>query len=806
MARKKGGDRQEPHFDDSDHDDFRLTADDRPGVFVTDEPRKKSVSKPKSKSRREPEWDTEDGLAPERGSQERKKPSRAGKTKSKKGKTSASAPVLPKRSFLRRAVYWTMVLGIWCVLGIAALLTYYAMQLPPLSTLEVPERAPNIAILGNDGKLLVNRGARGQAIKLAQMPKFLPQAVIAIEDRNFYSHYGVDPSGLARAFFSNLRMGGVRQGGSTLTQQLAKNIFLTPERSLDRKIQELILSFWLEAKLSKDQILELYLNRVYLGAGTYGVEAASQRYFNSSVRDINLQQAAILAGLLKAPSRYAPTRSVSEAMSRAKTVLAAMVETGAITQKQADAAAAQKLVAAKVNTASDGINYAADWIMDLLPNLVENIDSDIFVETTIDTKLEATAGAALKTVLEQDGQKYGVAQGAVVSMATDGAVKALIGGKDYQESQYNRATVAKRQPGSSFKPFVYLTAMNKGLTPDDKRQDAPLSIKGWHPENYSRQYRGAVTLREALALSLNTVAVRLALEVGTRSVIKTAQALGITSTLLDNASIALGTSEVTLLEMVRSYASFANGGVAITPYIVTRIQNSKGQVLFDRKPQLTGPLVIEPQVLSEMNDMLSSAVVFGTARRARVGNWPVAGKTGTSQDFRDGWFMGFTSHMITGVWVGNDDGTPTKHASGSNVPIEVWNKVMAQGHQGLAPEPLPGVREAAPLANDNEPTIDDVLIGNWDGTERSGTSTASEEEQREQTRPSNSEWRNETRPSDGQWGSQNNQTPEAPAERRTQTPEASAERRTQTPEASAERRTQRQNCPLDAGFLNCVFN
>ena len=754
MARKKGGDRQEPHFDDADDTDFRLTAEDRPGVFVTDTPRKKTASKTKTKSRREPEWDTQDGFAPERDAPPRG--NRARKTKSKKGKGSAAAPLLQKRSLLRRAFYWAMVLGIWCVLGIAALLTYYAMQLPPLSTLEVPERAPNIAILGNDGKLLVNRGARGQAIKLAQMPKFLPQAVIAIEDRNFYSHYGIDPSGLARAFFSNLRMGGVRQGGSTLTQQLAKNIFLTPERSLDRKIQELILSFWLEAKLSKDQILELYLNRVYLGAGTYGVEAASQRYFNSSVRDINLQQAAILAGLLKAPSRYAPTRSVTEAMSRAKVVLAAMVETGAITQKQADEAAAQKLVASKKNIGSDGINYAADWIMDLLPNLVENIDSDIFVETTIDTKLEATADAALKTVLQQDGDKYGVAQGAVVSMATDGAVKALIGGKDYQESQYNRATVAKRQPGSSFKPFVYLTAMKQGLTPDDKRQDAPLNIKGWRPENYSRQYRGAVTLRDALALSLNTVAVRLALEVGTRPVIKTAQALGITSTLLDNASIALGTSEVTLLEMVRAYSSFANGGVAITPYIVTRIQNSKGKVLFDRTPQLTGPLVVEPQYLSEMNDMLSSVVANGTARRARIGNWPVAGKTGTSQDFRDGWFMGFTSHMITGVWVGNDDGTPTKHASGSTVPIEVWNKVMAQAHAGLAPQPLPGVREAAPPANDNEPTIDDVLIGNWDGSEKNGRASASDE------------------------------------------PGAQGEARAQ--------RTQKQNCPLDAGFLGCVFN
>jgi penicillin-binding protein 1A len=713
MAKRKDGDRREPYFADSENG-LRASARDRPGLFA---------SKPKKKKRADPEWDTDDGRPPRRAA----KSSRA-RRRVKSG----------NRSFLRSIFYWCVVCGIWGSLGIAALLTWYAIHLPPLSTLQVPERPPNIAILSADGELLVNRGARGQAVPLKQMPAYLPKAVIAIEDRNFYSHYGIDPAGLARAVVSNLLARSVRQGGSTLTQQLAKNLFLTPERSVERKIQELILSFWLEQKFSKDQILEMYLNRVYLGAGTYGVEAAAQRYFNKPVTDINLQEAAILAGLLKAPSRYAPTRSVNASLARAKLVLAAMVETGAIAQSEADKAMAQKLSAAKTSNATSAVNYPADWVLDLLPGFIETINSDITVETTIDAKVQAAAEKALSSVLNRDGDKYNVHQGAIVAMSPSGAIEALVGGRSYQESQYNRAVVSKRQPGSAFKPFVYLTALERGLTPDDRREDAPLNIKGWRPENYSREYKGAVTLREALALSLNTVSVRLALEVGPKAVVKTAQRLGIASDLNPNASIALGTSEVSLLELTRAYAPFANGGLSVVPHIVTRIKDAKGNVLYERAVPRSGvERVIAPEHLAEMNDMLSSAVAFGTARRANVGDWPVAGKTGTSQDFRDGWFIGYTSRLVTGVWVGNDDGTPTKHASGSSLPIEVWNQVMQAAHSRDAILALPG---AAPsrATSAQEPTIDDILVGGW-GDEH------------------------------------------------------------------APQRPQKQDCPLDSGFLGCVF-
>jgi penicillin-binding protein 1A len=711
MAKRKGGDRREPYFEGGG--DLRASKRDRQGLFA---------SKSKSKKRVEPEWDTEDGAPPRR--------SRKNRRTRKSG----------NRSFLRGLLYWCVVCGIWGFLGIAALLTWYAIHLPPLSTLQVPERPPNIAILDSGGQLLVNRGARGKEVPLKNMPRYLPQAVIAIEDRNFYSHFGVDPAGLARAVVSNLLARSVRQGGSTLTQQLAKNLFLTPERSVERKIQELILSFWLETKFSKDQILEMYLNRVYLGAGTYGVEAAAERYFNKSVIEINLQEAAILAGLLKAPSHYAPTRSISVALARARLVLAAMVETGAITQGEADKALAQKLSAAKTSSATSAVNYAADWVLDLLPGFIETVNGDITVETTIDAKVQAAAEKALQSVLARDGDKYNVHQGAVVAMSPSGAIEALVGGRSYQESQYNRAVVSKRQPGSAFKPFVYLAALEHGLTPDDRREDAPLNIKGWRPENYSRDYKGLVTLREALALSLNTVSVRLALEVGPKAVTKTAARLGIASDLNANASIALGTSEVSLLELTRAYAPFANGGLSVVPHIVTRIKDAKGNVLYERKPPRSGiERVIAPEQLEEMNDMLSAAVAFGTARRANVGNWPVAGKTGTSQDFRDGWFMGYTSHMVTGVWTGNDDGTPTKHASGSSLPIEVWNQVMQAAHSSDAILALPGAARAVRPPSAQEPTIDDILVGGW-GDEH------------------------------------------APS------------------------RPQKQDCPLDSGFLDCVFS
>src|SRR5437667_885074 len=448
------------------------------------------------------------------------------------------------RSPLRRLVYWSLVLGLWALIAALGSIAFVVSTLPPIQSLEVPKRPPTIEIVGLDGRPLTMRGEMsGTDVAIKDLPAYLPRAFVAIEDRRFFNHSGVDPIGLLRAVAANVLRRGVSQGGSTITQQLAKNLFLTQERTLWRKMQELVLALWLERKFSKTEILELYLNRVYFGAGAYGVEAAAQRYFGKSARQVRIAEAAMLAGLVKSPSRLAPTRNPDAAERRARLVVAAMVSHGFITEAVAKAALAQPAHAVKV--ASNGsVNYIADWIMDVLDDLIGRFDADLVVETSIDPVLQAAAEKALTEELAQKGPKLDVAQGALVAMTPDGAVRALVGGRNYAESQFNRAVAAKRQPGSAFKPFVYLTALERGLTPETVREDKPIALKGWKPENYSREYFGAVTLTQALAMSLNTVSVRLTLESGAPAVAKTAYRLGIASKLSPNASLALGTSEV----------------------------------------------------------------------------------------------------------------------------------------------------------------------------------------------------------------------------------------------------------------------
>jgi penicillin-binding protein 1A len=487
----------------------------------------------------------------------------------------------------------------------------------------------------------------------------------------------------------------VSQGGSTLTQQLAKNLFLTQERTLGRKVQELVLALWLERKFTKTEILELYLNRVYFGSGAYGVEAASQRYFGKPARQITLSEAAMLAGLVKSPSRLAPIRNPDGAERRAQTVLAAMAENKLITDEMAKLAIAHPAHAVP-QAGTGSVNYVADWIMDVLDDLVGRVDQDITIETSIDPALQSVAEKALVDELTQKGEKGRVSQGAVVVMQPDGTVRALVGGKDYAASQFNRAVAAKRQPGSAFKPFVYLTALERGLTPDSIRDDRPIEIKGWKPENFSHEYFGPVTLTQALAMSLNTVSVRLTLEFGPTAVVKTAHRLGIASKLEPNASIALGTSEVSVIEMVGAFAPFANGGIAVTPHVVERVRAADGNLLYSRYSESLGR-IIEARYVAMMNQMMQETLLTGTAHKAELPGWPAAGKTGTSQDFRDAWFVGYTSHLVTGVWLGNDDGTPTKKITGGGLPVEVWSKVMKIAHQGVPVAGLPGLSGSAPL-------------------------------------------------------------------------------------------------------------
>ena len=477
------------------------------------------------------------------------------------------------------------------------------------------------------------------------------------------------------------------QGGSTLTQQLAKNLFLTQERTMQRKLQEAELAIWLERKHSKSEILELYLNRVYFGSGAYGVEAAAQKYFGKSARNVSLAEAAMLAGLVKSPSRLAPNRNPEGAEARAQIVLTAMADAGFITDQQAKANIAHPAFAVKPAGAGT-INYVADWIIDVLDDLVGQVEQNLIVETSIDPKLQSVAEAAIIDELAAKSVKFNVSQGALVAMTPDGAVRALVGGRNYSESQYNRAVTAKRQPGSSFKPFVYLTALEQGLTPDTMRQDAPIEVKGWRPENYTHEYFGAVTLTQALAMSLNTVAIRLGLEVGPKNVVRTAHRLGISSKLEPNASIALGTSEVSVVELVGAYAPFANGGFAVTPHVVTRIRTLGGKLLYMRQADERNQ-VIDPRYVGMMNTMMRETLISGTAKKAEIPGWPAAGKTGTSQDYRDAWFIGYTANLVTGVWLGNDDNSPTKKATGGGLPVEVWSRFMRTAHEGVQVANLP---------------------------------------------------------------------------------------------------------------------
>ena len=595
----------------------------------------------------------------------------------------------PKRSLIGRLAYWSVVAGLWLVVGVVGTVAYVGAHLPPIQSLEIPKRPPTIRMLDVTGREFARRGdMAGEVLSLKEMPPYVPKAFVAIEDRRFYDHFGVDPIGIARAAVANILHRGVAQGGSTLTQQLAKNLFLTQERTMTRKLQEALLAVWLEQKFTKTQILELYLNRVYFGAGAYGIEQASQRYFGKSAKQINVAEAALLAGLVKSPSRLAPTRNYNAAEKRARIVLAAMSELHFISSaNEKQAIASPPRIVAQANNGSG--NYVADWVMDAVNDSIGHVEEDVVVQTTIDAALQADAERAVAAEFAKTA-KGGASQTALVSMTPDGAVRALIGGRDYAESQFNRAVDAKRQPGSAFKPFVYLTALERGLTPDTVRVDGPIKIKGWQPENYEHKYQGPVTLTRALAMSLNTVSVRLTMEVTPMAVIRTAHRLGISSKLEPNASISLGTSEVSPLELTGAYATFANGGYAVMPHVIERISTTAGKVLYVRNRQALGRIV-DARYIGMMNQMMQETLTIGTAHKAELPGWPAAGKTGTSQDFRDAWFVGYTAHLVTAVWLGNDDNTPMKKVTGGSLPVEIWSRYMRDAHQGVPVAGLPSV-------------------------------------------------------------------------------------------------------------------
>jgi penicillin-binding protein 1A len=592
-----------------------------------------------------------------------------------------------------RAFKFAATVGVWSVVAGFCFIAFYALDLPDVKDAAGTTRRPTITMLDKSGAVFATRGdLYGQAVKVSELPKALPQAVLATEDRRFYSHFGLDPIGIARAAFANIRAGRIVQGGSTLTQQAAKNLFLTPERSFKRKVQEVLLAFWLEAKFSKDQILTMYLNRVYLGAGTYGVDAAAHRYFGKAAKDVSLYEAALLAGLLKAPSRYNPLASPDAADGRTRQVLKNMVVTGYITEKQADTATKHPSRRYRP-PATDG-RYFADWVLGRIDDYVTMGETDLVVATTFDPAMQRAAERHTLAALAQGGTKAKVGQVALVAMAPDGAVRAMVGGVSHAESSFNRATQAERQPGSAFKPFVYLAALEAGMTPSTRVEDAPLDIDGWKPGNFDDKYLGSLTLARALAVSSNTAAVRVAQKAGFKRVAETAGRLGIPGEIKPRPSLALGAHEVKLIDLVAAYAPFAAAGRAAWPYAIKEIKNAKGGVLYRRQGSGPGRVVGSAEV-AEMNAMLAGVIQGGTGHAAKLGR-PAAGKTGTSQNHRDAWFVGYTADLVAGVWVGNDDGAPMARVTGGGMPARIWGRFMEDAHNGIAVHALPGV-DGAPM-------------------------------------------------------------------------------------------------------------
>jgi penicillin-binding protein 1A len=643
-----------------------------------------------------------------KGGKRRSTPRSSGRRKRVEAAAIESGP----RQLWPRVLYFLTIGSIWGGIAIAGCLAYFAADLPSTEGLWRQERTHAVTLVDVNGRVIARRGIdSGLPVTLRDLPAFVPQAVLASEDRRFYSHFGLDFWGLGRAAWVNINAGRVVQGGSTITQQLAKNLFLKPERTFGRKVQEALLALYLEMSFSKDEILALYLNRVYFGAGAYGIDAAARRYFNKPASRLSLVEASMLAGLLKAPTRYSPVNGIELAQVRANIVLGAMVETGAISPAARDDAVRTRPKFA-TSAETQGNQYFVDWVMDQLPGLIGRPKVDLTVQTTLDLGLQRMAEDAVLRTLRAKAPAN--VQGALISMTTDGAVKAMVGGRSYVRSEFNRATQARRQPGSAFKPFVFLAAIEAGRTPASTVVDAPVTYRGWTPANFSQKHEGEMTLGDALARSVNTVAVKLCLEVGPETVASTARRMGIVSDLSPVPSLALGTSEVTLAELVGAYVPFATGGRKALAHGVARVTTIKGEVLYERSGSGLGRAV-RAEAAGAMNRMLMRSVNAGTGKVASLGARSVAGKTGTSQDFKDAWFIGYTRQIVTGVWMGNDANLPMdKSIRGGTLPAEIWRKFMENATVGQPLMPLPGSDVVDAPPEDDGSAFDDLLAGLFD--------------------------------------------------------------------------------------------
>ncbi len=574
----------------------------------------------------------------------------------------------PKRGWFSRLFRVGLVA---LVIGLIIVGTSVAIAYSSLPSYEDLKKSPNgqmIRVHATDGTVIASLGpVYGSWLSYDQIPEPMKQSMVAIEDRRYRSHPGVDPIGIVRSFAVRMQRGRFVQGGSTITQQLARNIFLTNDRTWTRKIREMVLALAMERKFSKDQILELYLNRVYFGGGAYGVDAASRKFFGHPANTLSLAEAAIIAGLVKAPSNYSPTADTQAAISRAGVVLQAMADTGAISPAQA-LSTDPKAVKLAPESNQNSVRYFTDWALPQLEMMIDETVEPIDVWTTLDLPMQGAATAAI-----QHNTPSG-AQGAMVTLDRDGAVRAMVGGKDYVSSIYNRATQATRQPGSAFKLFVYLAALESGMTPETQMVDEPVDIDGWKPRNSSGHNSGQISLRTAFAFSVNTIAAKIGSQVGTSSIAAMARRLGITTPVNTHPSMVLGTSDVRLLEMTRAFAIVGAKGAAVAPYGITKVTTDKGQILYTHHSNMS-QVLLEPWVAAGMTDLLQTAVNTGTGKAAALGR-PVAGKTGTTTSNKDGWFLGFSSGLTTGVWMGRDDARPINGLQGGRAPAQAFAAMM----------------------------------------------------------------------------------------------------------------------------------
>lgn len=611
-------------------------------------------------------------------------------------RTSASRQWPVKKTFwspFSRALGELGVFAMTIMIGLAAIFAYFASDLPDTSGLWREGETPKVTLLAADGAPIMMQGvSQGAPVRLANLPDYVPNAVLAVEDRNFYHHFGANPVSILRALIVNANKGEIRQGGSTITQQLAKNVFLSGEQTIKRKIQELMLAVWLEQKFTKEEILTLYLNRVYFGAGAYGVDAASYRYFGKSARRLELGEAAVLAGLLKAPSRYAPTNNPDDAGRRGRLVIEQMVEAGFVSQARADEVIANPVLLASPRF--EAAPYFIDQALREARKLAGDIDADLIVQTTFDPAVQAAAETGLIAGMAMAGRGLDEIEAAAVFLDGEGAVRAMIGGRDYAKSQFNRATQARRQPGSAFKPIVYLAGLQHGEQPDSMILDAPVKVGSWAPGNYKDKFYGEVTLREALALSLNSAAVRLQERTGRANVRETAERLGWPSELGSGPSLALGVDEISPLDLAGVYAPFANGGFRVAPHLIDRIETADGDVVYERKGRMIAEAA-PASAIAQMNDLMQAVVGWGTGRAAKIPGYATAGKTGTSQDSRDAWFAGHAGGLVGVVWIGRDDNSPMENMTGGRAPAIIWREMMARA---LPPPYIAPAAEEDPIA------------------------------------------------------------------------------------------------------------